>query len=269
LQQEIRWLLDEKYGGDKTLQAEKDIARLEKGEHLDYVIGWVDFLGCKIDLSQRPFIPRPETEYWVDKVVQELRRRGFRNRDPYPSLRERPRPNPTISKTPSSPLRILDVFAGSGCVGIAVLKHTSAVVDFAERDEKFLQQIKINAKLNGIEEKRYHIIESDIFSGVRGEYNFILANPPYVAEERKDQVQESVLDQEPASAVFARKGGLQYIRKFLEQAKSHLVPGGVIYLEFDSQQKEEIMRIAYKFGFSEAAPYKDQYGKWRYARIAL
>jgi release factor glutamine methyltransferase len=239
LQKEIQWLLDEKYGGESTPEAEKDIARLEKGEHLDYVIGWVDFLGCKIDLSLRPLIPRPETEYWVEKAVKEIREGS----------------------------RVLDIFAGSGCIGIAVLKHTDAVVDFAEKEKEFLEQIRINADLNGIGAKRYSIIPSDIFSGIQRKYDYILANPPYVAEERRGHVQESVLAQEPLGAVFGGKDGLQYTRKFLEQAKNHLVPGGVMYLEFDSQQKQKIGRFAEKFGYKKAEFRKDQYNKWRYARI--
>ena len=77
LQNEIRWLLEEKHGGKRTEAAEKDIARLEKGEHIDYVIGWVEFLGCKIDLSQKPLIPRPETEYWTEKFLQDARAATF------------------------------------------------------------------------------------------------------------------------------------------------------------------------------------------------
>ncbi|HZX49523.1 MAG TPA: methyltransferase [Candidatus Paceibacterota bacterium] len=280
LQKEIRWLVQEKYGGRRTPEAEKDIARLKKGEHVDYVIGWVDFLGCKIDLSQQPLIPRPETEYWVGEVVEELRRGIFRNRAPYSApYGAEPRPNPTISQNPSPPLptgataRILDIFAGSGCVGVAVLKHVPwARVDFAEKDKNLLKQIRINARLNGISSKRYRVLQSDVFSGVKGKYDYILANPPYVPESRKSRVQKSVLEQEPYHAVFGGKDGLQYIRKFLREAKKHVVPGGAVYLEFDSLQKAEVVKLAKAAGPDGTVgvePCKDQYNKWRYARIVF
>ena len=249
LQQEIRWLLEEKYGGNITAKAQKDIQRLEKGEHIDYVIGFVEFLGCKTDLSQKPLIPRPETEYWVERTIQYVKRK---------------------SSARASLIRCLDIFAGSGCIGVAVLKHIPfANVDFAEKEKKLLKQIKINAKLNRISSKRYRVFQSDIFSNVKGRYDYILANPPYVAETRKTKVQKSVLEQEPKAAVFGGKDGLYYIRKFLKKIGGYLVPGGVVYLEFDSHQRRDIIKLAKVAGVKEVDVRKDQFGKWRYARIVF
>ena len=56
MEQEIRWLLEEKYKGKLTPQAKKDIAKLKKGEHVDYLIGWKPFLNCAIDLRYKPLI---------------------------------------------------------------------------------------------------------------------------------------------------------------------------------------------------------------------
>ena len=121
LSQEVSWLVQEKYQGKETLEAKKDIERLKKGEHIDYVIGFVDFLGCRIDLFQKPLIPRPETEFWVQKAIREL----------YADARKE--------------ITCLDVFAGSGCIGVAILKHIkSTSVDFAEKDTQLLSQIEIN-----------------------------------------------------------------------------------------------------------------------------
>ena len=277
LEKEIRWLRDEKYGGRITREAEKDIARLKKGEHIDYVMGWVDFAGCKIDLSKRPLIPRPETEFWIEKVIEELRRQSSPNQAPYsspPAGGSSPRPNPMISRalspSLSRPPRVLDIFAGSGCIGVAVLKHIPrAKVDFGEKDKELLKQIRINVKLNGIDSERYRVLQSDVFSNIKGKYDFILANPPYVAEARKAKVQKSVLDQEPKAAVFGGKDGLYYIRKFLRKAKGYLVPGGIVYLEFDSHQKGEIAKLVKAAGAKKVAARKDQFGKWRYARIVF
>ena len=112
-------------------------------------------------------------------------------------------------------------------------------------------------------------MQSDIFSGVKDKYNYILANPPYVPEKNKELVQQSVLEQEPYQAVFGGEDGLYYIRKFLREVKNHVVVGGVVYVEFDSYQKAEIEKLAKAAGGVEISIEKDQYGKWRYARIVF
>src|SRR3989344_5159828 len=72
------WLIRDKYPEfyrtpRKYLPAiRRDVERLDAGEPLAYVIGWVPFLDAKIDLRYQPLIPRPETEYWTEKVIQKL-----------------------------------------------------------------------------------------------------------------------------------------------------------------------------------------------------
>ena len=259
-QDEIRWLLEEKYGGKRTAEAEKDIVRLGKGEHVDYVIGWVEFLGCKIELSQKPLIPRPETEYWTEKFLQDVRAATFPGA--LPLLRSGPS---RLRKSRGTHMRCLDLFAGSDCIGVAILKHIPwATVDFAEKEKKFLKQIKINAKLNEISRQRYRIIQSDIFSNIKGKYDYILANPPYVAEARKSRVQKSVLEQEPLGAVFGGKDGLKYIRPFLRHAREYLAEDGELWMEFDSPQKVAIEKLLKQYGYKKWRFEKDQYAKWRY-----
>ncbi len=254
LKQEVVWLINEKYGGVLMDGAKKDITRLEKGEPIDYVIGYKNFCGCKIDLRYKPLIPRDETEYWVGKVTEGR-----------PPLNER-----------SADLRCLDVFAGSGCCGIAVLKNIpNSYCDFVDIEDSCLKQIKFNLKLNEIDKKRYRVIKSDIFKkwsvsdtdSTDSKYDLILANPPYISLKEKSKVQKSVLDFEPKQALFAKDNGLYFIKRFLSQAKNYLAPGGVIYLEFGYNQKKEIEKLVKKFEYQNYIFSKDQFDKWRYLKI--
>lgn len=241
LQKEISWLLREKYDGKSDEGFKKDVERLKYGEPIDYVIGFSDFLGCRINLSKKPFIPRPETEYWTKHAIEDIQKSG------------------------KEAVKCLDLFAGSGCVGIAILSHIpGARVDFAERNKKFCGQIKKNLVVNKIDPSRYRIIPSNIFSRISGTYHYIFANLPYVPEQRKQRVQKSVLSWEPKEAVFGGDDGLFYIRKTLYAAPQHLKKGGKLFMEFDSPQKKDIGLLLTDTGFSRFSFFRDQYGRWRY-----
>ncbi|HUT95963.1 MAG TPA: HemK family protein methyltransferase [Candidatus Paceibacterota bacterium] len=227
-------------------------------ESIEYKKGYKNFLGCKIDLRFRPFIPRKETEFWVKEAIQDI--------------------NLSRAKSRES-LSILDIFSGSGCIGISILKHTkNSQMIFAEIDKKFIRQIKLNLKINKINSRRYKVIQSDIFKNVTGIFDYIFANPPYVALKNKHLVQKSVLDFEPHKALFGGEDGLLLIRKFLKDARKYLKGGGLpaaclsgrqgrqgkIYMEFDHLQKKELEKLLKKLNYKNYKIHKDQFKKYRW-----
>ena len=157
------WLIRDKYGGEEVVSRvtrsdfarrqflkniEADFDRLEAGEPIDYVIGWREFLGCKIDLSSRPLIPREETEFWVGEVLRDrfsctCPSKPWRSGDEMGSRKTEATCEVAFSSTKndfSRPLRVLDLFSGSGCIGLAVLKNIpNAKVTFGEKDPKLCE----------------------------------------------------------------------------------------------------------------------------------
>lgn len=244
MHKEIKWLLQEKYHNKPDKKFKKDLKRLEEGQPLDYVIGFKEFLGCKIDLSKKVLIPRLETEFWTAIAIDEIKNKKIKN------------------------IKVLDIFSGSGCVGVAVLANTENVLcDFADKDKNAISQIKINLKNNFINKKRYKIIKSDVFKNIKDKYDFILANPPYIPTTRKNKIQKSVLKYEPKLALFGGADGLKYINKFLKDAKKHLNPDGKIFMEFDYIQKNKVEKLLKKYKYKSWEFKKDQYGKWRWVVV--
>lgn len=214
---EQRWLLDEKYNSQESPEYNQDLEQLASGVPVDYLIGHREFLGCHIDLSHHPLIPRNETEYWVKRVLDE-----YHNTDG---------------------LRILDIFAGSGCIGIAALQHLfTSTVDFVEYNRDFIDQIQKNLEINTIDPSRYTVTQSDMFTQLEDQqYDLIMANPPYIAHNRLDTVQESVHDYEDHGSLYADDDGLFFIKKLIDELPHRLNPGGSCYIEYDPWQTDHIV----------------------------
>lgn len=203
----------------------------------------IKFLNCQIDFSKKVFRPRAETEFLVKEAMRELR---IENKE----------------------FRILDIFAGTGCIGVSILKEIKdAKVDFVDISKDAIGQIKINLGLNRIEKRRYKICRSNLFEKLKGrKYDFIFANPPYVALDRISEVQKEVLKKDPLVALFAGKDGMVLINKFFKEVNGYLKPGGKIFMEFDPLQKKKIRKVLEKEEFKFVFK-KDQFEKIRWAEI--
>lgn len=242
MNQEESWLLKEKYRGEKTDGFFTDLERLRAGEPLAYVIGHIPFLGCQIYLDTKPLIPRPETEYWVGKAIESIR-------------------------SGSRTIRVLDLCAGSGCVGVAVAKAVpDAHVTFVELDLAHISTIKKNIIENLSHDDRFQIIQSDLFENVEGMFNFILSNPPYI-DPAIDRAEASVKENEPHLALYGGQSGMEIIERLIRDASKYLTPEGQVWIEHEPEQVEAIKKSAESAGF-RAATQSDQYGRFRFTVLA-
>ncbi|MFZ3044239.1 MAG: class I SAM-dependent methyltransferase [Minisyncoccia bacterium] len=210
-------VLAEKYGGVESDAYHADCARIDAHEPWEYVLGYADFLGCRIDLSQRPMVPRDETAHWVQRVIEEWKDKG--------------------------PIQALDAYAGSGNIGIALAKHLpEAHITFNELDANLLPQIAKSLELNGIDEKCVTLIAGDSLENIIGTFDVICANPPYV-----DPAGESEMDPEmyyePRIAFFGSSDGFAHHRELIKEGKKYLTPRGVLYVECDMTQVDELKKI--------------------------
>lgn len=237
-----QWLLKEKYNGEKSTAFFADCERLRAGEPLAYVIGFVPFLNSMMWLDSKPLIPRPETEFWVEKALE------------------------YIGKTYVHGVRVLDLCAGSGAIGVAVATAVpNAQVTIAELDPIHLPTIEKNCIENGLVE--YTIIESNLFENVAGTFDLILSNPPYI-DPALDRAEHSVKAHEPHLALYGGRGGTELIERIVADAPAHLHQHGQLWLEHEPEQVSFIHELAARAGLT-ATTHNDQYEVPRYTILAV
>lgn len=230
-------LIREKYNGDRSAPGlAEDVEHLESGEPLAYVIGDIPFLGLSIGLSSRPLIPRPETEWWTEELA---------------------------ARIGDAPLRVLDLCAGSGAIGLSLLARCrKAHVSFGELIEAHGVQIRANLERSGLDASRADIRTGDLFTPFPDErFDIIASNPPYIPEGRA--LPREVTHYEPSEALYGGKDGLSLIRRILAGARAHLTEGGELWLECDAENAGEAVRLALDAGAGRSEMRTDPYGRPR------
>lgn len=236
-EKKVEILRIEKHKGKETKEFLEDVEKLVCGEAFEYILGEVRFCDAKIDLSLRPMIPRPETEHWVRQVIEHI-----------------------LNKKAEYSLRALDMFSGSGNVGLAILANIpEATVDMIEVDPKLKEQVTISILKNNIKKTRTRVVTGDTWEGAIGTYDYIFAVPPYVPPQMKDEVMEELHAEDPLS-FFDKEDGYYYHKQVLSRTKEFLKDGGTLYLEFDITQREAIEQLALQNGWPSYSFLLDPYG---------
>lgn len=135
-----------------------------------------------------------------------------------------------------SPARILDLCAGSGCIGIAAaLRFPNAEVVLADISPEALSLARENIALHRCG-ARVHIQQSDLFASVSGQFDLILSNPPYVTDgEYLAMAQE--YRHEPKLGLTSGSDGLDHPLQILRHAAKHLQPDGLLVLEVGESER--------------------------------
>ncbi len=248
MNRDAQWLLHEKYGGTESDAFRADCQRLADGEPLAYVIGHTPFLHCTIHLDSRPLIPRPETEYWTEQCIRHIQAHAH----------------------PGAPIQLLDLCAGSGCIGVAIANALPTVqVTFAELESVHLPTIEKNIRHNlpSSTAGRHSLISSDLFAHVSGRFDYIVSNPPYIDSTLR-RTEPSVTKYEPAVALYGGHSGYAYLTAIIAAAPQYLRPGGQLWLEHEPEQIDALADSARMHGL-HIETHTDQYDVSRYSVLTM
>lgn len=199
----------------------KDILKIADerltGRPLWYIIGDADFYGYKLRVDERVLIPRRETEELAEHVVR-MAEDGF---------------------------KILDLCTGSGAIAIAVKKECekcgkAVEVTASDISEDALALAKENADDNQAE---IRFVKSDLFSRIRGRYEIIVSNPPYIPSQEIESLQREVRAYEPRLALDGGEDGLDYYRRIAADAAKCLSRGGTLIMEVGIGEAEKVVKL--------------------------
>jgi release factor glutamine methyltransferase len=207
------------------------VRRRGEREPLAYVLGEWGFRRLTLTTDRRALVPRPETEVVVERCLALL-----------------------DGGTP----RVLDVGTGTGAIALAIVdEHPGARVRALDVSTAALALARENAERTGLE---IELVEGDLVGGLGDrEYDLVVSNPPYIAQEEIDTVQPEVRDWEPRLATV----GGEHTAQIAEHALDALVPGGHLVLEVAYTRAVEAAELLERLGYAEVAVLEDLAGRDR------
>ena len=195
---------------------ESMVARREKREPLQYILGSQSFMGFSFKTDPRALIPRNDTEALCEEALMHIRPGGA----------------------------VLDLCTGTGALGIAIKKLCpEAAVTATDISSEALSLARENAEALQAEVR---FLQGDLFAPVKSErFDVIVSNPPYIPESLRGHLQAEV-EQEPALALFAGADGLDFYRRIVQEAPAHLTPQGWLCLEVGDGEAEAVAAMLRK-----------------------
>lgn len=223
------------FDGDLPLAAECEqryfYLILERAKHipLQYLTGEQEFMGLTFQVSPAVLIPRQDTECLAEEVLRVCAGK-----------------------------RVLDLCTGSGCIAISVAKlGAPAYVQATDLSEGALAVAKENALELHADVEFYR---GNLYEAVRGRFDIIVSNPPYIASAEIESLMPEVRVHEPRMALDGKEDGLSFYRRIITGAGEYLVPGGRIFFEIGFDQAMAVSELLHENGFQDIHVKKDYAG---------
>lgn len=192
--------------------------RRAQREPIQYITGTREFYRLSFSVAPGVLIPRPETELLVEKALEYLK------------------------TLPEEQRLVLDLGTGSGCIAISIAKSLSSRVWGVDLSEMALNRAKTNGEKLEASELTWR--QGSWFEALKPDdpkqFQVILSNPPYIPMEEKENLAPEVRDFEPSEALFAENDGLKAYEEIAKGLKTHLLPGGKVFLELEAKGYDKV-----------------------------
>jgi release factor glutamine methyltransferase len=229
---------DKPVAAEELSRARPLFERRGQREPVAYILGVKEFYGRAFRVGPGVFIPRPETELLVQLAIAGL---------------------------PDGPVRVLDLCAGCGAVGVTVAaEREDAQVDVVDISEAAVAAARENAE--ALAPRRVQVLRGDLFAALpeHRPYDAVLANPPYVGTHEAGRLAPDIVRHEPHEALFAGEQGLSVVRRIVADASRWLVPGGFFGTEIDPGQAAVVLALCGEAGLGSAEVVRDLAGLERH-----
>lgn len=230
---------------EKCVEAlRRAMARLVKGEPVQYVLGEWDFRTLTLRCDRRALIPRPETEELVTRVLAFMKSRG------------------------PGRCAVADVGTGTGAIILSLAKEFAGPAVFLGTDisEDAVALARENAARCGLSDRVKFVVADGLDEfDEEGMFDIIVSNPPYVTRSEMESLDPRVVRFEPRLALDGGESGLDFYERYLADAMNLLAPGGKVFFEIGEGQGGAVAGMMRDYGFEDVRIEKDFAGHDRYA----
>ena len=236
---ELSLRINEQVSGKTTSKLEKLILRRIHREPISKILGRREFWGRMFSLNENVLDPRGDTETLIDFVIEK----------------------PVKS--------VLELGTGSGAIAVTLACEWKEVhVTAVDISEDALSLAKINAEKFNVQNK-IDFLKSDWFEAVKGPFDLIISNPPYIGLAEQDELSDEVIKYDPEIALFAGRDGLDAYKRIIPSLPKFLKPDGFVALETGASQSNQVKNMMNAVGFIDVKIVKDLFGKDRLVAAKL